>query len=236
MTTIILTLLLLSPLGSFANTDVSEAPASTSRAAEQQIGTRNVEAERTSVPTTSEGSKDSAPDVNVESQPAVLASANVAGGTEDSTGLAVNFNPEMPPAQENIVASASSPFWLVGAEPRISSFSTSTSLFIVAATPAKVETHRFFDRANLIGTAIHAAVRTADAVQTCALLSRGGHEIWLPMKGCPAIAAYSLSMVPAQIGNSYLLHRSGHHKLEKWVPYLWAAPSAAGIGFSMRAW
>ena len=32
------------------------------------------------------------------------------------------------------------------------------------------------------------------------------------------------------------MHRSGHHKLEKLMPYLWAVPSAAAIGVSMRAW
>lgn len=243
MKTIILTLLLLPPVSGFANTDVVEAPVSMSRAATaQQIGTRDVEVEKSSVPTTPEGTQGYTTDVKVDTQPAVLASANAAGGNEDSMGLTVNFNPEASSAKENVVASAVSPFWFVNAEAHISDFTNATSgSFIIAATPAKVETHnveshRFFDRANLIGTAIHAAVRTADAVQTCALLSRGGHEAWLPMKGCPAIAAYSLSMVPAQIGNSYLLHRSGHHKLEKWMPYLWAAPSAAGIGVSMRAW
>jgi hypothetical protein len=159
------------------------------------------------------------------------------GSQEDGAGLTVNLNPEMPLANANVVASAVSPFWLFGAEPHISSFSTgASSLFIVAATPAKVETHRFFDRANIIGTAIHAAVRTADAVQTCALLSRGAREAWLPMKSCPAIAAYSLSMVPAQIASSYLMHRSGNYKMEKWMPYLWAAPSAVAIGVSIRAW
>jgi hypothetical protein len=240
MTTIILTLLLLPPVGGLGNTDVSEAALSTTDvAAAQQTGTRDVEAKKSAVPTI----PGFATDVKIDIQPVVLALAaedNAAVGTEvgteDGTGLTANF-PETPPAKENVVASATSPFWLAGAEPHFSSFSTDTSgLFIIAGSPVKVETHRFFDRANLIGTAIHAAVRTVDAVQTCALLSRGAREAWLPMKGCPAIAAYSLSMVPAQIGNSYLLHRSGHHKLEKWMPYLWAAPSAAGIGVSMRAW
>lgn len=112
-----------------------------------------------------------------------------------------------------------------------------SGLFIVAVTPAKpAEPHRFFDRENMIGFSIHAAVRAVDATQTCVAISHGAHETWLPIKGCAGIAAYSLSMVPAQIGTSYLLHRRGYHKLERLSPYMWAAPSVAGIGVSMRAW
>jgi hypothetical protein len=230
--------MLMSPVGGLANPEVSEAPLGTTYAATaQQIETRDADALKSSVTAAPKGSQYFAPDVMVDRQPAVRATA-AAGGNEDNTGLTINFNPEMSPAKESIVASAASPFWLVGgAEPHIPSFSDYTSeLFIIAVAPAKVETHRFFDRANLIGTTIHAAVRVADATQTCILVGRGAREAWLPMKGCPAIAAYSLSMVPAQIGSSYLMHRSGRHKLEKLMPYLWAAPSAAGIGVSMRAW
>jgi hypothetical protein len=237
MTTILLTLLLLFPVVGFANTDVAEAPAGIpSVATAQQNGMRDREAKKSSIPTIPEGNQDIATDVKVDTQPAVRAAANVAAGNEDGMRFAGNFNPELLPAQENTSASAASPFWLAKAE-TISHFPVQTSgLFIVAVTPVDVAPHRFFDRANLIGTAIHAAIRTADAVQTCASINAGAHEAWLPMKGCPAIAGYSLSMVPAQIGSSYLMHRRGHHKLEKWMPYLWAVPSVAAIGVSMRAW
>jgi hypothetical protein len=110
---------------------------------------------------------------------------------------------------------------------------------VVIAEPAKVQntSHRFMDRTNLIGMSVHATVRVADATQTCILLGRPGRrEIWLPMHSCGAIAAYSVSMVPAQVGSSYMLHRTGHHKLERWLPYMWAAPSAVGVGLSVRSW
>jgi hypothetical protein len=110
-----------------------------------------------------------------------------------------------------------------------------TSLGTLAPLP-KLEAHPFFDRENLIGLAVHTAIRSADAAQTCAFMGRTTKEAWLPMKSCPAIAAYSLSMVPAQMATSYLLHRRGYHRLERWTPYLWAAPSAAGIAVSVRAW
>ncbi len=108
-------------------------------------------------------------------------------------------------------------------------------MFVMAATTPKPKaTDKFFNRANLLGFSVHAAIRAADAAQTCERLGNGVHEAWLPMKSCASIAAYSMSMVPAQIATSYLLHRRGHYQLEKWMPYLWAAPSAAGIAISMR--
>jgi hypothetical protein len=112
---------------------------------------------------------------------------------------------------------------------------TAASMVMVVSLP-KPPVHPFFDHTNLVGIAVHTAIRTADAAQTCALIGGRIKEVWLPMKSCPAIAAYSLSMVPAQIATSYLLHRRGYHRLERWTPYLWAAPSAAGIAVSMRTW
>jgi hypothetical protein len=98
-------------------------------------------------------------------------------------------------------------------------------------------THRFFDRQNIIGFAVHGAVRVADSTQSCILLGRSGRqEAWLPTKTCASITAYSLSMVATQILGSYGLHRGGYHALERWLPYAWAAPSAAGIAVSIKAW
>jgi hypothetical protein len=97
-------------------------------------------------------------------------------------------------------------------------------------------THRFFDRENLAGMVFHAAIRSVDAAQTCAFMGNNAKEAWLPMKSCSGVVAYSLSMIPAQIATSYFLHRRGAHRLERLTPYLWAAPSVAGIAVSARTW
>jgi hypothetical protein len=108
---------------------------------------------------------------------------------------------------------------------------------VVPRRLAPPEAHAFFDKKNLTGFAVHGAVRIADATQSCVLLGRPGRrEAWLPTQSCGAIAAYSLAMVPAQIGSSYLLHRTQHHRLERWLPYAWAAPSALGVALSIKAW
>lgn len=163
------------------------------------------------------------------------APANRSVNVGDSTR---SDSPALPPAQAQFIATAANIVRGVDAQNFGSGLpGYSSGLFIVAATPGKLEIpHQFFDRANLIGFSMHAAVRAADAAQTCAMLGKGAHEAWLPMKSCAGITAYSLSMVPAQIASSYMLHRSGHHMLEKWMPYLWAAPSAAGIAVSVRTW
>jgi hypothetical protein len=114
------------------------------------------------------------------------------------------------------------------------SFSPALAPSFVASKGDRQGAHAFFDRANLTGFAIHMAVRAADAAQTCYHLGQGAYEKWLPTQSCAAIAAYSLSMPPAALASSYFLHRSGHHTLERWLPYVWASPSAVGIAMSFK--
>ena len=124
------------------------------------------------------------------------------------------------------------------AAPALSDAGTSLMPAIVLNTPkAKPAGHPFFDKKNMIGFSVHGVTRIADAAQTCTLLNKPGRkEAWLPVHSCSGVVAYSLSMIPAQIGSSYILHRRGHHKLERWLPYLWATPSAAGVAVSFNAW
>ncbi len=232
-TSILTLLLLLPPVCSFANTEVAELPLA---ATAKQNGTRGVEAKKISEPIILNGKQD----FPADAQPIVPGSATEAKLVDsdgDSTSISIDTKLGMPPAQENTFVGVTSPLRLASAESRIPvSSADKPGLFMIAPGSAIVVPHRFFDRENLIGVIIHAAIRTADVAQTCILLGRGAREAWLPMKGCPGIAAYSFSMIPAQIGNAYLLHRSGHHKLERWAPYLWSAPSAAGIAVSLKAW
>ncbi|HZU21573.1 MAG TPA: hypothetical protein VE998_02005 [Terriglobales bacterium] len=90
--------------------------------------------------------------------------------------------------------------------------------------------HNFFDRRELIDTSIHLGLRTVDAAQSC---RQDFVEEWLPFQSCRSIAAYSLSMVPLQLGAGYLLHRLGHHRLERVLPYAFSAGAASGIGKSI---
>jgi hypothetical protein len=85
--------------------------------------------------------------------------------------------------------------------------------------------HRFFDRTNLM---LHLGViagETGDLISTRSILEAGGSEanpIAKPLMraglGGEMLATYGLGEGTALLG-SYLLHRSGHHRLERFVPF-----------------
>lgn len=164
----------------------------------------------------------------------LIASANCFSLPPDQTGSSnavIEAPADLRPAETRMNASLSSPAPSTNILAATMPHKTSTE------TPTQAMTHRFFDRENLIGFAVHGAVRIADSTQSCMLLGKSGRqESWLPTKTCSSITAYSLSMVATQILGSYGLHRSGYHMLERWLPYAWAAPSAAGIAVSIKAW
>lgn len=131
---------------------------------------------------------------------------------------------------------ATTPNWRKGESIAFTAEPAGAMILAVKPAPQPLE-HRFFDRPNIIAFAVHGATRVADATQSCILLSKPGRrESWLPTQSCGAIAGYSVAMIPAQIGSSYILHRKGHHRLERWLPYAWATPSALGIALSVKAW
>jgi hypothetical protein len=83
-------------------------------------------------------------------------------------------------------------------------------------------THKFFDRGNNIRMGILAGLVAADGISTQEILNSGGH--WREMnplarpfvsKGAPGQLAASVLGYGFSVGTSYLLHKTGHHKLEK---------------------
>lgn len=99
-------------------------------------------------------------------------------------------------------------------------------------TPSKA--HPFLDKPNLIAFSSLTLSRTVDAVQSCQLLSDGGREKGLPWQTCAPIATFSEGTVAAGIAGAYALHRLGHHRLERVVPWAVAVPAIVGI-FQTRA-
>jgi hypothetical protein len=97
--------------------------------------------------------------------------------------------------------------------------------------PAR-ESHRFFDRKNVALHAWNAAAETYDAITTRrGLNGRPVNELnpfgqlfvnrgW----GGQAVFSYGFG-VGGPVLTSYLLHRTGHHKLERWVTALNASGS-----------
>jgi hypothetical protein len=85
---------------------------------------------------------------------------------------------------------------------------------------SKPQPHRFFDRTNILLFSGVAVSRTLDYTSTRNMLARGRQEILIPDDVVYSTAGFvSLEVAGAatSIGISYLLHRTGHHKLERWI-------------------
>jgi hypothetical protein len=81
-------------------------------------------------------------------------------------------------------------------------------------------THRFWDRTNDWWFAGVGAARALDYASTLNLRRRGVNEIFLTnsiVDNHPLFAGIEAGGVAASIGASYLLHRTGHHRLERWT-------------------
>ncbi len=103
----------------------------------------------------------------------------------------------------------------------------------VAATPSALpETptrHKFFDHQQLLGLYVHSGMRMVDTIKTCRELSHGGVEDWIPTQTCGGIVAWQAGSVGLTLGVGWLLHKHGHHRLERLAPWV-------GTGFSAAGW
>jgi hypothetical protein len=95
-----------------------------------------------------------------------------------------------------------------------------------AAAPAPSATkpvpvpHRFWDRTNLLLFSGIAVTRGIDYASTRNFQARGRQEILLPdevVDNSAGFASLEAAGTMTSIGISYLLHRTGHHTLERWM-------------------
>jgi len=90
------------------------------------------------------------------------------------------------------------------------------------ASPA-APPHRFFENKNKWLFAGVAVSRSLDFASTKYFRRRGRDEILLTndvVDNSPAFVAVEAGGVAVSMGLSYLFHRKGHHKLERWVSML----------------
>ena len=118
----------------------------------------------------------------------------------------------------------------------------SVSLTETNATPQGVSTptpkhvlrsgeHRFWDRENDVLFAGVAASRTFDYFSTLNMRRRGRQEIFLTNEAVDnhaGFAAIEAAGTGISIGASYLFHRYGHHKLERWTSIVHISLSTSG--------
>jgi len=110
---------------------------------------------------------------------------------------------------------------------------------ISAAIQPAPEAHHFWDRENDWLFAGVGASRTLDYFSTLNFRRRGDHEVLLTndlVDNHAAFAAVEASATGLSIGASYLFHRYGHHKLERWVSiiHISAATVGAAHNYSLK--
>ena len=103
--------------------------------------------------------------------------------------------------------------------------------------PESPKSHRFWDRENSILFATSAAFSAADFVVTRDNLRSGGQELnpvtRLFSGTTPGLAVNFAGETAGVLGVSYLLHRTGHHKMERLVSVLNIGSSAAAVTFDL---
>jgi hypothetical protein len=87
-------------------------------------------------------------------------------------------------------------------------------------TPAPPPEHAFWDRTNLWLFSGIAFTRGMDYASTRNFQARGRQEILLPddvVNNSAGFASLEAAATMTSIGISYIFHRTGHHKLERWL-------------------
>lgn len=86
-----------------------------------------------------------------------------------------------------------------------------------------LQPHHFWDKENGWLFAGVGAARTLDYFSTLNMRRRGRQEIFLTndvVDNHPAFATIEAAGTGVSIGASYLFHRYGHHKLERWTSFI----------------
>src|SRR6476659_2242541 len=97
---------------------------------------------------------------------------------------------------------------------------------------APLPRHRFFDRTNILLFSGVAVFRGLDYASTRNMQARGREEILLPddvVNNSAAFAAVEVGGTLASVGISYILHRTNHHKLERWMSIGHISVTAFGV-------
>jgi hypothetical protein len=112
----------------------------------------------------------------------------------------------------------------------------SSSLVSSGPTPAWSE-HKFLDKKNRVLFAAVAALSVADFAVTRANLQSGGKELNPVVRvfgsSTPGLAANFAGETVGIIGCSYLFHKTGHHKLERFTSFVNISVSASAVTYGL---
>jgi hypothetical protein len=90
----------------------------------------------------------------------------------------------------------------------------------VSAAIAPAPQHRFWDRENILLFSGVAVFRGLDYASTRNFQARGRTEILIPddvVNNSAGFASLEAAGAATSVGISYIFHRTGHHKMERWL-------------------
>lgn len=105
------------------------------------------------------------------------------------------------------------------------------SLLLSALPSYAQDNHKFFDRENFVLWSGVAFAHAMDCNSTWKMLDSGnGREVELPTSLAQSrvgMSLFSVGVVGAQVGGSYLLHSMGWHRAERWTSAVHASTTGA---------
>jgi hypothetical protein len=105
------------------------------------------------------------------------------------------------------------------------------SLLLASLPLHAQESHVFFDRQNVMLWSGVVFAHAMDCTSTWKMLDSGnGREVELPPSLAQSrveMSLFSIGVVGAQVGGSYLLHRMGWHRAERWTSAVHATTTGA---------
>ena len=98
--------------------------------------------------------------------------------------------------------------------------------------------HKFWDRQNKIMFAAHAGLAATDFALTHRNLASGGRELNPVARpftdmGTPGEVLFFAGSTATSIGLSYMMHKTHHHSMERWISRYAIADSASGVAFNL---
>ena len=88
--------------------------------------------------------------------------------------------------------------------------------------------HKFLDAANVSLQVLAASALTADLITTRRALAVPGTRELNPLAQSPgSLVALKVAGFAAGLSISYMLHQTGHHKAERFIPVVFGVPSGA---------
>ena len=111
---------------------------------------------------------------------------------------------------------------------------------VSAVSVKKAVAHDFFDQTNLRLFVAESLAQTGDLITTHKIIAQGGKEadpLARPFVsagiGGQMVGSYVVGTGGTMLA-SYLLHRTGHHRLERWAPVLTAVVEGLATASNIR--